>query len=799
MASIDGTPGAAPVVIEFDTTTRHEADEMYARTAPGADRMDRWFFERYVPGDGWDPLWVDWPPGTPVPFTVSLPGAVGQGTVIIAMFDDFDKAHEVEISINGTDYGSFTWSGTAYNHVTITDVDLLDGDNTVELTCVSGVDTILLDWIEVAYTRDNTAAGNSLTFSNSGEARFVITNVNGSEHLVYDITDATDVGRVVNAEVDVDEVEFEPQTGADGTRSYVVLSDTALKTPDAIVADVAGDLGNTQNEADYIIITHRDLGWDGDGDEYAWLSDLTALRQAQGLRVKVVDVADIFDEFSYGVTTPAAIKDFLAYAYENWAAPAVQYVLLVGDHSVDYKDNAGGAAQNFVPSYLCFTEHMGETVTDEYFARISGEDAVPDIYIGRLPAAGAAEAAVMVQKILDYEAALNTKSWQRNVVLVADDQTQVYERVFEVMNDDAAELLPAGMEYSPDDEGYLSTYVSARDLTTYIQSQFNEGALILNYSGHGGYKLWATERIFDTSNSWPNFYTDVADLEEVGEEHAGMYPFVISMSCLSGYFAGVESWESPSLMEQLLRADQKGAVAALMPTGETTTTGQHILNTALFEAVFSQDTRKLGPAVAAARQELLANGGGDLEELSETFLLFGDPAMQLKVPLPRRPVGLQGAFNLEGEVELSWDAAVDCNGNAVAGYNLYRGTDPSAALVKVNSASIAATEYVDGSVASADITYYYAVTAVDEQGDESVQSVVISPSAAEIPSTPPAPPKTEVDISSPGSGSSGLCFISTAAPDVDRDKMRGFLIFGLFLILELGALMIKFARNYIQK
>jgi hypothetical protein len=214
-------------------------------------------------------------------------------------------------------------------------VDLLDGDNTVELTCVSGVDTILLDWIEVAYTHDNGASGNSLKFSHSGEASFLITNVNGSEHLVYDISDAADVGRVVNAEVDVDEVEFEPQTGAAGTRSYVVLSDTALKTPAAIVADTAGDLGNTQNEADYILITHRDLGWDEDGDAYDWLNDLIALRQAQGLRVRVVDVGDIFDEFSYGVTTPAAIKDFLAYAYENWRAPAVQYVMLVGDHSVD--------------------------------------------------------------------------------------------------------------------------------------------------------------------------------------------------------------------------------------------------------------------------------------------------------------------------------------------------------------------------------------------------------------------------------------------------------------------------------
>ena len=43
-----------------------------------------------------------------------------------------------------------------------------------------------------------------------------------------------------------------------------------------------------------------------------------AQRESQGLRVKVVDVADIYDEFSYGLVTPAALRDFLAYAYDNW-------------------------------------------------------------------------------------------------------------------------------------------------------------------------------------------------------------------------------------------------------------------------------------------------------------------------------------------------------------------------------------------------------------------------------------------------------------------------------------------------
>ena len=73
-----------------------------------------------------------------------------------------------------------------------------------------------------------------------------------------------------------------------------------------------------------------------------------------------------------------------------------------------------------------------------------------------------------------------------------------------------------------------------------------------------------------------------------------------------------------------------------MPTAMTTTTGQHILNTALFEAFFSDDIRELGPAILSAKQVLLANGSNEYEQISQTFLLFGDPATALKIPLPQK-------------------------------------------------------------------------------------------------------------------------------------------------------------------
>ena len=222
-----------------------------------------------------------------------------------------------------------------------------------------------------------------------------------------------------------------------------------------------------------------------------------------------------------------------------------------------------------------------------------------------------------------------------------------------------------------------------------------------------------------------------------------MYPFVVNLRCLTGYFiyptAGLYAGSgSLSLAEGFLQPADKGAVAALMPTGMTSTDGQHILSNALTEEIFTQDRRVLGAAVAAAKQTLLANGEGDYEEIANTFLFFGDPATSLKVPLPRRPLGL-AAQQQGSAVALSWNAALDCDGRAVAGYNLYRRASNDESYRLLNSTLITALSYTD-TLLTAALTageiFYYVVSAVDADGDESVKSepavVNFSPSSGDV-------------------------------------------------------------------
>jgi hypothetical protein len=273
--------------------------------------------------------------------------------------------------------------------------------------------------------------------------------------------------------------------------------------------------------------------------------------------------------------------------------------------------------------------------------------------------------------------------------------------------------------------------------------------LIVNYSGHASLQQWASESVFVNS--------DVTSLTNTDK-----YPFFISMSCLTVYFGYLDAalGPQPSLAEQLLLATDKGAVAALMPTGMTTTAGQHILNNAIFEAFFINDIRELGPTIAAAKQTLLANGDAYFEQISQTFLLFGDPAQTLKIPLPRMPNGVK-AYRENNAVRILWNAALDSNGNPVAGYNIYRANAPAGPYSRVNTELVTGTEFVDteGTVGidegGGTGGSYYGVKAVDSFGDESAQSLGTSPASI-------------ASAAGSAGGGGGGCFIDTAGQSVPR-------------------------------
>ena len=334
-----------------------------------------------------------------------------------------------------------------------------------------------------------------------------------------------------------------------------------------------------------MIITHRDFA--------ASIGSLKSLRLSQGLSVAVVDVEDVFDEFSYGDKTPQAIKDFLAYAKSSWKK-APRYVLLVGDASLDPKDYLGYGDSDFVPTKLIDTQFT-ETASDSWLADFNG-DGIEDLAVGRLPVRTAQEASAMAGKIVSYESASGSES-----MLLVADRNDGYS--FESANSALRQLIPPGLRIEELDRGSLDD-ATAKSLL--IQA-VNRGQKIVNYTGHGAI------------DNWRGILRNEDALGLTNADHLSLF---ITMTCLNGYY---QDPVMDSLGESLMKASRGGAVAVWSSSGLTMPDNQSLLNQQLYRLLFNGSAAdRLGDLTMRAKSAITD------PDVRRTWTLLGDPTTRLK-------------------------------------------------------------------------------------------------------------------------------------------------------------------------
>ncbi|OYW01261.1 MAG: hypothetical protein B7X11_04140, partial [Acidobacteria bacterium 37-65-4] len=324
------------------------------------------------------------------------------------------------------------------------------------------------------------------------------------------------------------------------------------------------------------------------------LGPLQSLRQSQGLKVAIVNVEDIYDEFNFGNKSPQAIRDFLARATKAWATPP-RFVLLVGEGTYDPRDYLG-LGQDYVPTKLVDSATL-ETASDNWFADLNGTG-VPTMAVGRLPVISAAEANSVVAKIVGYETSGATF---QNALFVAD---AAIETNFAAQNKAILALVPPSIKVAQANVDDLGE-TQAR---TAILDAINAGTDLVEYSGHGTIDYWRGNLL--TSADAPTL-TNATRLSV----------FAI-MNCLNGVF------QEPlleGLGEALLKAPNGGAVAVWASSGTTLPSAQQGLVTSFISTVTSPgNTRTLGEAAMAATAAT-----SDLD-VRRTWIFLGDPATRLR-------------------------------------------------------------------------------------------------------------------------------------------------------------------------
>ncbi len=636
--------GAGTAPAHYIPTYHLETDAKYLSSIPMADLNDHWYWgEPVVAQPGQNQLDIN--------FQMSNKASGVYNFIIrFELWGYFvDELHIFEVKLNGTSLGTdqFTGDGdTSYLYEgNAPSSALINGTNTVSIIAIDTDGNpnntghkFLVNWMEVEPRRQFVAQNNRLAFGVETADTYSFSAgglTSGATVEFFDVTNPFNP-TIESKTAAGGSVTFNRTVS--GPANYELYATTAYLSPDAVIKDSidSGQLGTPNNTADYIIITTPALD--------SALNQLRTLRSSQGLAVKTVFVQDIFDEFSYGRYATYGIHDFLEYAYNNWNGD-LDYVLLAGDGTYDHRDVLGTSGNsNQVPVYLRsgIDSLLGEAAADNQYVDFNGDD-LADMMLGRLPAQTTSELSNMVGKILAYESAQDNPTWRGRHFFVVDNAyipnaspppTCIEDPAgdfFATVNNFIASHFPenqllARLYYAPsacfpDNSGpydviepYYAT--SIPDMQQRLIAQYNLGNQFVIYTGHSATQNWGGENYFNL--------TSVSNLN-----NGSRTPIMLPMTCLEGWYHF--SGPTNGLSEAQIKRTGGGAVASYSPTGFQVQHGHDLLITGFYEGIFDKNGQTLGEAVLQAKINL-DSGSAAYQDLHDTFMTLGDPAMQFNIP-----------------------------------------------------------------------------------------------------------------------------------------------------------------------
>ncbi|HXO20323.1 MAG TPA: C25 family cysteine peptidase [Thermoanaerobaculia bacterium] len=601
---------AAQVVAAADsaggafTGTGHAEQDVFPATAIPLDpESDYWFWDFLLAGDptyGTKSFTLAAPGLAAVPatavLTVHLQGASASGVA---------QEHHAAVSLNGTALGESHWQGIAGQDASFTfDAALLhESGNQVQVTGLldAGVpfSVFYVNSFDVSYPRLFRAASDALAFRGEGSAMLTVTGLSGPAVRLVEISDPLHprwvTGAAVTPAAGSYDLSFRP---AAPQTPYLAVGPSGLLTPSSLRQWSNAGLKSPGNAVDYVVVTNADLA--------AAAQRLADYRASQGLRTLVVDLQAIMDEFNFGQPNPHAIHDFLAYARSGWAT-APRYVVLAGAGSLDYR-NKLGFGDSLVPP-LMVSNDGGLFPSDNRLADLTGNDALPEMAIGRIPALTAADLNAYVDKILAYEGDAAT-DWPRNALALSDATDQGAN--FAAAGDRISGLLPGAYAVARID---LSTTALA-DARSQLLHDLDSGASLVNYVGHGGLDRLSSGGLLTNA--------DVAPMA-----NGSRLPVLTALTCEVNRFAvpGV-----PSLGETLVNHAGGGAAAVWGPSGLSVNAEAGLLGERLFRLIAEPGAAPLGDLVLQALQDYQSRGG--TTSMIEIYNLLGDPALRLKRAAP---------------------------------------------------------------------------------------------------------------------------------------------------------------------
>ncbi len=490
------------------------------------------------------------------------------------------------------------------------------------------------EYIELKYPRSlNSAQNNSLhiqSIDTSGVFEYNVSPYTTPDVKVFDITDEFDIKLINPISYNGGIVKFQANHTEGDPREYFVVGGNNYKTPRTISSKIPNqNLHGIVDGYSFIIISTKEF--------IPAAQRLKSLREQPGpnyLKTLVADVDQIYNEFSGGVLDPYAIRSFLKKAYYTWNERPV-YVFFFGDGSYDFRNIYNLQIKNYLPPAQLSSLTANEIYSyqsDDFVTNIT--DSLPSIFAvrpdfltGRICANSLNEANAYIDKVTAYESPSNFGVWRKKIMYVADDGWTTSQPGTEgSIHTSQCETL--AKLHTPNDfekeKVYIVNYPTVitpqgrrkPGANVDIVNGWNEGRLVINYTGHGSADLWAHEQIFERQTSIP----------QLNNNHL---PFVTIASC---DLARYDDPFFPSAAEELTILSNKGAIGVIAAVRPVFSTQNAAFNNEFWQNFTKlKDTLNLpiriGRAVYNTKQNLNQFGDNDAK-----FSLLCDPTLRIAIP-----------------------------------------------------------------------------------------------------------------------------------------------------------------------
>ena len=602
----------------------------------------------------------------------NMPGVVPEEDALFrfSMASLTSGRHYFSMYANGNSLGQFDQSGGSSSYYVnqaefLEPGVLMEGNNTVTINYNVSSQTSFsyVDYIEVEYRRRFLAQQDQLLFfapRKADAARYRVSGFSQSDLYVFDVTDISAIRSVEPVSRNGGVLDFADYCDPLTAKRYLTVSPDAFKSiqaADISVEKIAG-LRNSKNNVDYIIITYDDF--------YQQAMQLESLREnwspKDRLETEIVNYSDVIKEFGWGVADPAAIRNFLAYARDNWGVP--KYVLLIGDGHFDYKNILKHNIPNLiVPFETDGTYENWTRTTDDWYTYSNGDAAGMQMAIGRLIVQTVDGAQQVIDKIVQYETDPEYGEWLKTVTIVADDE-YTNNTTYEIFHTDQAERLVEN--YVPDlinvKKIYLINYPEVKTASITgrekpaasldLMQQINQGSLIINYIGHGNDELWAHEKVLDNVRDFGAF------------DNGRRMAMWVAATCEFAH------WDQPteqSFAEKILSVPGRGGVSMVSSARLAFSDDNAWFNYRLYENLFLEYeqtglTTRVGDAVMLAKVDRTDRKN------NEKYALFGDPAMRLCAPQYRATIDTINPDSIQALSTMSISGHVNDAGKPLQDY-----------------------------------------------------------------------------------------------------------------------------------